>query len=262
MNNLNSFFIRILCLVGCILIANTLVQNCSAGNPPSTAGSESEKCFNSAKSQYDLDLCAGKDLTSSKASAVALYRRLLSIYTNNPSFVEKLKRSQSTWLLFTQAQLAMKFPHSGEEGYYGSMYPMCVGEYLAYLYSQRIQSLTPPAISLQIELQHGSGSNQISTKLKNMYRAISDKYSDDKLFISYFQSADMAWEQYENAQLAAMFPHGPNKLFDGTSMSADDYLDALQMQRIAELKDWTSGIEEGDVCSGSVKTPEELSDSN
>lgn len=261
MNKSDRLLNIVIFLVLCTSATGGLIQRCYASNLPSPATPSAEDCFNLAKTQLDLDQCASKDLANSEASVEALYNKLLSIYANNTTFTEKLKRSQSEWTLFTQMQLLMKYPHSDEDGYYGSVYPMCVAEYLSSLYSQRVEALSPIAMQLQGTLQH-SMENQTSTALKQAYHTIISKYSGDKVFISAFQAANTAWVQYQDAQLAAMFPQGSNKLFDGTSMSANDYLAALQKQRITELKDWISGIEEGDSCSGSVKTPEALSDSN
>ncbi len=258
MNKLHRLFNFAFFLAFCALITVAFIQNCYASDSHSTAASSAENCFNSAKTQLELDQCAGIDLGNSKASFDALYNKLLSIYANNTSFTKKLKISQSAWVEFTQMQLLMKYPHSGEQNYYGSVYPMCGAEYLSSLYSQRVQSLSPIAMQLQYAI-YGSLAKQASATLKDMYRIIISKYSDDKLFISAFQAANTAWLDYQKAQLTAMFPQSSTKLFDGTSMNANDYLGALEMQRITELRDWTSGIEEGDVCSGSVKTPEELS---
>lgn len=248
-------------LVFCTLAVGGIIQNGYASTPPNSRAASAADCFNFAKTQLDLDQCASKDLANSEASVEALYNKLLSIYANNTMFTEKLERSQSKWTLFTQMQLSMKYPHNNEDGYYGSVYPMCVAEYLSSLYAQRVEALSPIAMQLQGAVQHTTA-NQTSTTLKQTYLTITSEYSDDKVFMSAFQAANMAWEQYQDAQLAAMFTQGSNKLFDGTLMSANDYRAALQMQRITGLRDWISGIEEGDSCSGSVKTPEELSDSN
>lgn len=254
--------IFVACLVCCGITASMVTANSYAYNSPKDASSKSQQCFNSAMTQMALDQCASGDLTQSDASVTALYKQLLLIYAGNRGFVERLKDSQMFWLVFIQSQLTMKYPHNDEPDYYGTVFPMCADEYLSSLYLSRVEALLLSQVKRQADLE-GSPKTLTSSAsvLKRLYHSITIKYAHDKAFMLAFQTANADWLDYQGAQLAAMFPNGTNVLFDGTPMDANHYLNFLRMQRILELKDWVSGIAEGDVCSGSVKTPEELSGS-
>jgi uncharacterized protein YecT (DUF1311 family) len=69
-----------------------------------------------------------------------IYQKILVEYKTDTVFVKNLKQSQRFWIQFRDAELAMKYPER-EEGYYGSVHPMCVAMYLTQLTEERIKIL-------------------------------------------------------------------------------------------------------------------------
>lgn len=65
--------------------------------------------------------------------------RVRAQYEREPEFIEALIQSQEAWKNFRTAELRMKFPKEPDE--YGSVYDMCVNDYLADITEQRITQL-------------------------------------------------------------------------------------------------------------------------
>jgi uncharacterized protein YecT (DUF1311 family) len=99
--------------------------------------------------------------------------------------------------------------------------------------------------------------------LNTTYRSIIKKYADQPLFVERLREAQRAWVRFRDAQIAMRFPVAPQQDPKGDYGSAYPtcygmYKAELTRQRTKELSLWLSGIEEGDVCSGSIKRPEEI----
>jgi uncharacterized protein YecT (DUF1311 family) len=69
-----------------------------------------------------------------------VYKSILTEYQSDTIFVKNLKSSQRIWITFRDAELKMKYPDRGP-GWYGSMHPMCVSEYLSQLTRERTKTL-------------------------------------------------------------------------------------------------------------------------
>ncbi len=98
-------------------------------------------------------------------------------------------------------------------------------------------------------------------ELNKTYRQILTEYKDDKLFLQKLKSAQNAWIKFRDASLEARFPLKPNenanqKFGSVYPMCRCFVLTEITEKRTEELKLWTEGIEEGDVCTGSVKIKE------
>ncbi len=68
------------------------------------------------------------------------YQAILSEYKKDQLFIQNLKASQRIWIKFRDAELNLKYPET-EPGYYGSIHPMCVSNYLEKLTRKRIKTL-------------------------------------------------------------------------------------------------------------------------
>jgi uncharacterized protein YecT (DUF1311 family) len=90
--------------------------------------------------------------------------------------------------------------------------------------------------------------------MNRLYRQLQEQGKGDAKFLSALKEAQRAWRRLRDAQLAMKFPHRQEAGFYGSSqpMCETDYLAQLAARRIAELREWTKGAEQGDVCSGSV----------
>lgn len=115
----------------------------------------------------------------------------------------------------------------------------------------------------QIELSACGGLEHQAAdeELKRVYKKIQEIYSGDSLFLEKLQRSQDAWVKFQDAQSAMKWPHADNDpMYYGSvfTMCANSYHAELILERVLQLKVWLKGIEEGDVCSGSVKRLEQL----
>tara|TARA_R110002050_G_C8671328_1_gene492089 strand:- start:58 stop:384 length:327 start_codon:yes stop_codon:yes gene_type:complete len=93
-------------------------------------------------------------------------------------------------------------------------------------------------------------------ELNSIYKKILTEYKSDSIFIDRLKKTQKIWISYRDAELEIKFP-AENKQAEYGSvypMCVTYFLKELTDERIKKLKTWLTGIEEGDVCSGSVKT--------
>jgi len=67
-----------------------------------------------------------------------VFNKVLTQYKSNAEFVKNMKESQDLWVKFRAAELKAKFPAGGE---YGSVYTMCVNDFLTEMTNERITKL-------------------------------------------------------------------------------------------------------------------------
>ena len=92
-------------------------------------------------------------------------------------------------------------------------------------------------------------------ELNQVYGQILKDYKNDPVFISKLKIAQNLWIKFRDAEMNALFPENDKQLNYGSvfPMCWNIHLTSLTKERIKTLKIWVIGIEEGDVCSGSVK---------
>ena len=92
-------------------------------------------------------------------------------------------------------------------------------------------------------------------ELNQVYGQILKDYKNDPVFISKLKIAQNLWIKFRDAEMNALFPENDKQLNYGSvfPMCWNIHLTRLTKERIKTLKIWIIGIEEGDVCSGSVK---------
>lgn len=117
----------------------------------------------------------------------------------------------------------------------------------------------------QLELNEAAGAEDAAAdhELNRVYQLILKKYADNPTFIKRLREAQIAWLKFRDAQIEMRFPTSakgtPNAQYGSVyPMCYASYKASLTNQRSKELREWLVGIEEGDVCSGSVKRPEDL----
>ena len=93
--------------------------------------------------------------------------------------------------------------------------------------------------------------------LNDTYKEILKLYIDDTIFTKKLRIAQRAWIAYRDAYVQSVFPEdsGYGSVYP---VCYYNLMQSLTEERIKELKAWLDGDEEGDVCSGSIKTKEEL----
>ena len=91
-------------------------------------------------------------------------------------------------------------------------------------------------------------------ELNDTYQKILKEYASDTSFISHLKAAERLWIEFRDAELAMKFPPEPAGSYGSVlPMCESQYMEQLTRDRIKTLKVWLDGIEEGDVCTGSVK---------
>ncbi|WP_438423700.1 lysozyme inhibitor LprI family protein [Aquimarina macrocephali] len=93
------------------------------------------------------------------------------------------------------------------------------------------------------------------TELNEVYQNILTEYKSDTIFIDRLKKTQRIWISYRDAELEMKFPVKNKQTEYGSvyPMCVSYFLKELTEERIEKLKVWLIGVEEGDVCSGSVK---------
>lgn len=88
-------------------------------------------------------------------------------------------------------------------------------------------------------------------ELNKVYKKILHEYATDTKFIKNLRETQKIWIKFRDAQTNMRYPLE----IDGSArpMCRYNYLNELTSDRIKQLNLWIEGIEEGDVCSGTIK---------
>ena len=92
-------------------------------------------------------------------------------------------------------------------------------------------------------------------ELNKVYQEILTEYNSDSIFIDRLKKTQRIWVSYRDAELEMKFPLKKKPFEYGSiyPMCVSLFLKELTEERTKKLKVWINGVEEGDVCSGSVK---------
>ena len=114
-------------------------------------------------------------------------------------------------------------------------------------YSARAQSQTA------MNMAAGSDYQKADKELNSVYQKILKEYAAKPQFIKKLKVAQRLWVQLRDADLAAKYPER-GSYGSVAPMCESIYLESLTRERTKFLKIWLTGIPEGDVCNGSVKS--------
>ena len=99
------------------------------------------------------------------------------------------------------------------------------------------------------------GLQRTDKELNTVYRKILEEYTSDTVFIKNLKIAQKIWVQLRDAEMNAKFPEENGVSYGSVEpMCWSLYMAELTYVRTKKLRIWLTGIEDGDVCSGSVKT--------
>ncbi|MEQ8239286.1 MAG: lysozyme inhibitor LprI family protein [Cyclobacteriaceae bacterium] len=93
------------------------------------------------QTQAEMNREAAEDYKKADAELNKVYQRVIQKYGDDPTFLDALRTSQRNWITFRDSELKMKYPDR-EAGWYGSIHPMCVSNYMAELTNERTAKLT------------------------------------------------------------------------------------------------------------------------
>ena len=90
-------------------------------------------------------------------------------------------------------------------------------------------------------------------EMNTVYRRITTDYRKDASFIRALKKAQLAWLRFRDAHLESVFPGAASQYGSISPMCRCMTLAEITKARTQTLNRWVEGIEEGDVCAGSVK---------
>ncbi|WP_417289917.1 lysozyme inhibitor LprI family protein [Corallibacter sp.] len=97
--------------------------------------------------------------------------------------------------------------------------------------------------------------HEADKELNNVYNKILTTYKSDSIFIENLKKSQRIWIKFRDSELEMKYPNYKASYYGSSHpMCRAFYLKELTEERTKKLKVWLNGIEEGDMCSGSVKT--------
>lgn len=90
-------------------------------------------------------------------------------------------------------------------------------------------------------------------ELNKIYLKILFEYKSDAIFINNMKEAQRQWIKFRDAQIKMKYPSYKDVNLSVKQMCINYYLKELTTNRIKELKKWLDGVEEGDICCGSIR---------
>jgi uncharacterized protein YecT (DUF1311 family) len=128
---------------------------------------------------------------------------------------------------------------------------------LAILFFAPVMDLPSSSAGAQTQMQLNKEAcdeyKKADVEMNDVYRRINRDYRDNPGFIAALKKAQLAWIRYRDAHLESIFPGDPSQYGSINPMCRCTNLAEITKERTKVLKRWVEGIEEGDVCAGSVK---------
>jgi uncharacterized protein YecT (DUF1311 family) len=91
-------------------------------------------------------------------------------------------------------------------------------------------------------------------QLNSIYQEILSNDADDEAFIASLKEAQRCWIAFRDAQLKMKYPDREPGYYGSILPSCEAmYLAELTQERIKTLQVWIDGVQEGDVCAGTVR---------
>ena len=96
--------------------------------------------FGFSQTQAELNMMQYDSYKKTDKKLNEVYQAILKAYKSDTVFIKNLRASQRIWITFRDAEVKVKYPDR-EDGYYGSIHPLCVSLYLEDLTVDRIATL-------------------------------------------------------------------------------------------------------------------------
>ena len=94
-------------------------------------------------------------------------------------------------------------------------------------------------------------------QLDSICRQIIAENADDEVFLASLKEAQRCWVAFRDAQLKMKYPDREAGYYGSVLPSCEMmYLTELTQDRIKALRVWIDGVEEGNICAGTVKIKE------
>ncbi|MFH2140878.1 MAG: lysozyme inhibitor LprI family protein [Bacteroidota bacterium] len=96
--------------------------------------------FSFCQTQTDMNIESYETYNKADKELNYVYQKVLVKYQTDTAFIKNLRISQRNWIVYRDSELKMKYPER-EQGYFGTMQPMCENDYLTELTKERIRTL-------------------------------------------------------------------------------------------------------------------------
>jgi uncharacterized protein YecT (DUF1311 family) len=117
-----------------------------------------------------------------------------------------------------------------------------------------ITSLSAGQTQLEMDAEASQKYTKADQELNITYQKILQEYKADTAFIRNLKISQRIWIQFRDAEMKVMYPDRPQFYYGSVlPMCWSMYLAQVTAERIKTLKVWLDGVDEGDVCSCSVK---------
>ena len=94
-------------------------------------------------------------------------------------------------------------------------------------------------------------------QLNSIYQQIIAENADDEVYLVSLKEAQRCWIAFRDAQLKMKYPDREPGYYGSVLPSCEMmYLTELTQDRIKALQVWIDGVEEGNICAGTVKIKE------
>ena len=147
--------------------------------------------------------------------------------------------------------------YSGMQNYSltGTLLLICVCVGLVALSFGGVQASSSENSQTQLQMNEASCAKykQADRELNRVYLKIVSDYRSDPVFIKAMKKAQLAWLRYRDAHVESIFPGAASQYGSVSTMCRCGSLSEITKERTKTLNRWLEGIEEGDVCAGSVK---------
>ncbi|QEC44284.1 lysozyme inhibitor LprI family protein [Pseudobacter ginsenosidimutans] len=101
----------------------------------------------------------------------------------------------------------------------------------------------------------GDDFKQADKELNQVYQKIQQEYKGQTDFLKSLKASQQLWIKFRDAEMLVKYPKSKQAGYGSVfPMCWSGYKAELTRQRTKTLQVWLDGIEEGDTCSGSVKT--------
>ena len=92
-------------------------------------------------------------------------------------------------------------------------------------------------------------------ELNEVYQQIIEKYGDDPTFLDALRTSQRNWITFRDSELKMKYPNSEPGWYRSTHpLCVSYYMAELTNERTLKLNTWLTGLEEGDICSGSLQT--------
>ncbi len=119
----------------------------------------------------------------------------------------------------------------------------------------KISCLQKANTQLEMNRYAGASYQLADAELNRVYKLIRRQYKKNPKFLAKLVISQRAWIKLRDANMEMHFPAVNKRLEYGSvyPMCSSLVEKKIVLQRIIYLKQWLKGVEEGDVCSGSIK---------